>query len=64
MDERLLPRGRSRAPFGRFLLWLLPWAALLGVGLYAAYLCLALASTRRTWTTASRSGSESTWTWP
>jgi molybdopterin-containing oxidoreductase family membrane subunit len=42
MDERLLPRGRSRAPFGRFLLWLLPWTALLGVGLYAAYLCLAL----------------------
>jgi len=42
MDERLLPRGRSRAPFGRFLLWLVPWAALLGVGLYAAYLCLAL----------------------
>jgi molybdopterin-containing oxidoreductase family membrane subunit len=42
MDDRLLPRGRARAPFGHFLLWLLPWAALLGVGLYAAYLCLAL----------------------
>jgi menaquinone reductase, integral membrane subunit len=42
MDERLLPRGLSRAPFSRFLLWLLPWVALLGVGLFAAYLCLAL----------------------
>ena len=40
--RRLLPRGLARAPFGRFLLWLVPWAALLGVGLYAAYLCLAL----------------------
>jgi Ni/Fe-hydrogenase subunit HybB-like protein len=41
MDERLVPRGQHRAPFGRFVLWLLPWAGLLGVGLYAAYLCLA-----------------------
>ncbi len=31
-----------RAPLPRFLLWLLPWVALLGLGLYAAYLCLAL----------------------
>jgi Ni/Fe-hydrogenase subunit HybB-like protein len=42
MDERLLPPGRDRAPFGRFLLWLSPWLALLALGLYAAYLCLAL----------------------
>jgi molybdopterin-containing oxidoreductase family membrane subunit len=42
MDERLVPRGQARAPFGRFVLWLLPWTALLGIGLYAAYLCLAL----------------------
>jgi len=42
MDRRLLPLGRVRASFGRFLLWLAPWVALLGVGLFAAYLCLAL----------------------
>jgi Ni/Fe-hydrogenase subunit HybB-like protein len=42
MDERLVPRGLVRAPLSRFLLWLVPWAALLGVGLYAAYLCLAV----------------------
>jgi Ni/Fe-hydrogenase subunit HybB-like protein len=41
MDERLVPRGLHRAPFARFVLWLLPWVGLLGVGLYAAYLCLA-----------------------
>ena len=36
-------RAGSRArPLGRFLLWLAPWVALLAVGLYAAYLCLAL----------------------
>jgi menaquinone reductase, integral membrane subunit len=42
LDERLVPRGLPRAPFARFLLWLLPWTALLLVGVYAAYLCLAL----------------------
>ena len=36
MDKRLVTRGLARAPFGRFLLRLSPWAALLGVGLYAA----------------------------
>ena len=35
MDSTLVARGKVRAPFHRFLLWLLPWAALLGVGLYA-----------------------------
>ena len=42
MDSTLVARGKVRAPFHRFLLWLLPWTALLGVGLYAAYLCLAV----------------------
>jgi len=42
MDERLVSRGLVRARFGRFLLWLLSWAALLAVGLYAAWLCLAV----------------------
>jgi len=42
MDERLVARGLQRDPFRSFLLWLAPWLALLGVGLYAAYLCLAL----------------------
>jgi menaquinone reductase, integral membrane subunit len=41
MDERLLTRGQVRAPFARFVLWLAPWLALLGLGLYAGYLCLA-----------------------
>jgi len=42
MDSQLVARGKLRAPFHRFLLWLVPWAALLGVGLYAAWLCLAV----------------------
>jgi len=42
LDERLVPRGLRRTSLPRFLLWLAPWAALLGLGLYAAYLCLAL----------------------
>jgi menaquinone reductase, integral membrane subunit len=41
MDEQLVTRGRDRAPFGRFVLWLAPWLTLLALGLYAAYLCLA-----------------------
>jgi molybdopterin-containing oxidoreductase family membrane subunit len=41
MDSRILPRGQQRTTFGKFLLWLLPWGALLGVALYAGYLCLA-----------------------
>lgn len=42
LDDRLVPRGLRRTSLPRFLLWLAPWAALLGLGLYAAYLCLAL----------------------
>ena len=41
LDEGLTPRGLPRAPLGRFLLWLLPWSALLALGVYAAYRCLA-----------------------
>jgi molybdopterin-containing oxidoreductase family membrane subunit len=37
----LQPRGVQRTSLGRFLLWLLPWFALLLFGLYAIYLCLA-----------------------
>jgi Ni/Fe-hydrogenase subunit HybB-like protein len=40
LDDDLVPRGVPRVPFPRFLLWLLPWAALLAVGVYAGYLCL------------------------
>jgi molybdopterin-containing oxidoreductase family membrane subunit len=40
MDEPLIARGLQRMPFKRFLLWLLPWFALLGVGAYAGFLCL------------------------
>jgi Ni/Fe-hydrogenase subunit HybB-like protein len=42
MDSSLVARGKDRAPLSRFLLWLAPWAALLAVGLYAAWLCLAV----------------------
>src|ERR1700747_1367428 len=39
-DSRWIARGESRTSFSRFLLWLAPWAALLLVGIYAAFLCL------------------------
>ncbi|MFA6467436.1 MAG: menaquinone reductase integral membrane subunit QrcD [Bacteroidota bacterium] len=41
MDKFLIPRGLQRTSFGAFLLWLIPWTALLSLGLYAIYLCLA-----------------------
>ena len=41
MDKQLIPIGLQRAPFGKFLAWILPWIAMLGLGLYATYLCLA-----------------------
>ena len=41
MDKQLIPRGLQRTTFGKFLSWILPWVLLLGVGLYAIYLCLA-----------------------
>ncbi|MCK4413572.1 MAG: polysulfide reductase NrfD [Candidatus Eisenbacteria sp.] len=41
-DRPLIMRGVERTSLGRFLLWLVPWLALLAFGLYGAYLCLAL----------------------
>jgi len=41
MDRTLVIRGVRRCGTGRFALWLLPWAALLAVGAWAAGLCLA-----------------------
>lgn len=40
MDKELIIRGVKRCSPGRFLIWNLPWAALLLVGLYAIGLCL------------------------
>src|SRR3954467_11254956 len=40
MDKFLISRGLKRCSTGRFLLWLLPWAAMLAFGVYAAGLCL------------------------
>jgi Ni/Fe-hydrogenase subunit HybB-like protein len=39
-DSRWIARGAERASLARFLLWLAPWAAMLAVGVYAAFLCL------------------------
>ncbi|MCK9408672.1 MAG: polysulfide reductase NrfD [Bacteroidetes bacterium] len=41
MDKLLIPRGLQRTTFEKFLLWIIPWLALLAVGAYAIYLCLA-----------------------
>ena len=41
MDKHLIIRGVSRIPLPKFLLWIVPWGLMLGIGLYAAYLCLA-----------------------
>jgi Ni/Fe-hydrogenase subunit HybB-like protein len=40
MDKEFIARGVKRCASGRFLLWILPWAALLAFGLYSAGLCL------------------------
>lgn len=40
MDKDLIIRGVRRCPPRKFLLWLLPWVALLAVGAYGAGLCL------------------------
>jgi menaquinone reductase, integral membrane subunit len=40
MDSNLVPRGIRRAPFGRFVLWIVPWVIVLTIGMYAIYLCL------------------------
>src|ERR1051326_672774 len=39
-DGRWIGRGVERTSLPRFLLWLVPWAALLALGVYAAGLCL------------------------
>lgn len=41
MDNHLIIRGVRRTSFVRFAAWLVPWVVLLGIGLYAIYLCLA-----------------------
>ena len=41
MDKQLIARGVNRLPFWKFALWALPWSVMLGIGLYATYLCLA-----------------------
>jgi len=40
VDSHLMPRGVRRCPLAQFLLWILPWCALLAFGLYGAGLCL------------------------
>ena len=40
MDKEFIARGARRCTPRRFLLWILPWAALLAFGLYSAGLCL------------------------
>ncbi|MBK8597278.1 MAG: polysulfide reductase NrfD [Holophagales bacterium] len=42
MDDTLIGRGLRRTTLPRFLLWLVPWAALLALGVYAVYLCFAV----------------------
>jgi molybdopterin-containing oxidoreductase family membrane subunit len=40
MSSRFLPRGVERCSAKRFLLWIAPWAVVLGLGLYASFLIL------------------------
>jgi len=40
MDKEFIARGVKRCGTGKFLLWILPWVALLLFGLFAAGLCL------------------------
>ena len=40
MDREFIARGVRRCSTAKFLLWILPWVALLAFGLYAAGLCL------------------------
>lgn len=41
IDKQLQTRGVQRTSLGNFILWIIPWFALLSFGLYAIYLCLA-----------------------
>jgi Ni/Fe-hydrogenase subunit HybB-like protein len=40
MDKELIIRGLSRCSFKKFLFWVIPWAGVLAIGLYAIGLCL------------------------
>jgi len=40
MDSKLIARGLDRASFKRFLMWIVPWTAVLLIGTYAIYLVL------------------------
>jgi molybdopterin-containing oxidoreductase family membrane subunit len=40
VDKEFIARGVKRCSTGKFLLWLLPWFALLAFGVYSAALCL------------------------
>jgi len=40
VDKDFIARGVKRCSTGKFLLWMLPWAALLAFGAYSAGLCL------------------------
>jgi molybdopterin-containing oxidoreductase family membrane subunit len=40
VDKEFITRGVKRCGTDKFLLWMLPWAAMLAFGLYAAGLCL------------------------
>ncbi len=40
IDRRWIARGVDRAGTARFAMWLAPWVVLLGIGAYAAWLCL------------------------
>jgi molybdopterin-containing oxidoreductase family membrane subunit len=39
-DRKLIARGLDRCSLAQFSAWLIPWFALLAIGLYATYLCL------------------------
>ncbi|MFZ2491934.1 MAG: menaquinone reductase integral membrane subunit QrcD [Thermoanaerobaculia bacterium] len=41
MDKPLILRGVRRCSTKKFLTWLAPWLGMLGLGIYAIYLCLA-----------------------
>jgi len=40
MANDLIIHGVHRAPLSRFILWIIPWVLMLGIGLYAIFLCL------------------------
>ena len=40
IDRRLIARGAERSSTMRFMFWLVPWVALVALGIYAAALCL------------------------